>query len=146
MWRLIALALVAMLTTSCGESVVFEDLADGRCTSAQDKLIEKHISGQIDALAKKDWKLAYSFASTNFQEKVSVDEFIFIITAQYSMLIQNQGYEFNKCAITGGAIAQEVRIKGSNQVYGLTYQLSVTGSTLGIESAAFSEIEDPLNT
>jgi hypothetical protein len=62
------------------------------------------------------------------------------------MLIQNQGYEFNKCAITGGAIAQEVRIKGSNQVYGLTYQLSVTGSTLGIESAAFSEIEDPLNT
>jgi hypothetical protein len=135
MRRLIAGCLVALLTTGCSQKAAFENLADGPCTSAQAKLIDQHISGQIDALAKKDWKLAFSYASPDFQKNVGIDQFTLIIGTQYLMLVENQGYRFNKCAIAGKAIMQEVEVTSGTEIFNLTYSLSVSGSTLGVESA-----------
>jgi len=135
MRRLIAGCLVAMLATGCSQKAAFENLADGPCTSAQAKLIDQHISGQIDALAKKDWKLAFSYASPDFQKNVGIDQFTLIIGTQYLMLVDNQGYRFNKCAIAGKAILQEVEVTSGTEIFNLTYSLSVSGSTLGVESA-----------
>ena len=145
MRRLIALFVIAATLSGCVQKPAFEQIADGSCTSAQSKLIEKHISGQIDALAEKDWEAAYSFASKDFQAAVAIDQFTFIIGAQYAMLVENQGYQFDGCVIAGGAIKQEVSVKSGEQIFSLTYRLSVTNETLGVESAEVSKAESQPN-
>ncbi len=144
MRRALALFVIAVTLTGCTQKRAFEDLADGPCTSAQSKLIEEHISGQIDAFAKKDWEGAYSFASADFQAAVGVEEFAFIIGAQYAMLVENQGYKFDTCAIANSSIKQEVSVTSGDEVFNLTYRLSVDEAKLGVESAEVSKVDTPL--
>ena len=144
MRRAFALFVIAVTLTGCAQKPAFEELADGPCTSVQSRLIEEHISGQIDALAKKDWESAYSFASADFQTAVGVEEFTFIIGAQYAMLVENQGYEFESCTIANSAIKQEVSVTSGDEVFGLNYRLSVVEAKLGVESAEVSKVDTPL--
>ena len=146
MRRVVAGCLVALLTTGCSQKVAFEELADGPCSSAEEELASQHISGQIDALADQDWKLAYSFASDNFKGKVSLAQFTFIIASQYSILIENRGYTFDTCTLVDGGVVQEVSVTSGGQVNNLTYELSVTDSKLGIESAMIGDAEAGLST
>ena len=141
----IAISLFAALLTGCAQKPAFEELADGPCTGAQVELIDQHISAQIDALAKRDWKQAYSFASEDFQERVGVDQFIAIIESQYVMLINNQGYQFNQCDIAAGMIMQEVGVRSGDEVFNLTYRLSVTDNALGVESAELDKVNTQQN-
>jgi len=144
MRRTFALFVIAVTLTGCAQKPAFEELADGPCTGAQSKLIEEHISSQIDALAKKDWEAAYSFASADFQAAVGVEEFTFIIGAQYAMLVENQGYEFESCTIANSAIKQEVSVTSGDEVFGLNYRLSVVEAKLGVDSAEVSKVDTPL--
>jgi hypothetical protein len=144
MRRIFALFVIAVTLTGCAQKPAFEELADGPCTGAQSKLIEEHISGQIDALAKKDWEAACSFASADFQAAVGVEEFAFIIGAQYAMLVENQGYKFDSCAIANSSIKQEVSVTSGDEVFNLTYRLSVVEAKLGVESAEVSKVDTPL--
>jgi hypothetical protein len=96
-------------------------------------------------LADKDWELAHSFASENFQANVSVDDFILIIGTQYGMLIENKGYQFNECTVAGNTIKQEVSVLSGEQEFTLTYNLTVNESALGVESAIVSEFVSQLN-
>lgn len=144
--RIIAVCAAALLLVGCSQKAPFADLADGNCTGSQANLVNKHISGQIDALAEKDWELAYSFASDKFQANVSLDDFILIIGTQYGMLIENKGYEFNECNLAGGSITQEVDVTSDEQVFSLTYTLTVNDSVLGVESAVVSEFVSQINT
>jgi len=146
MKRGVAICVIALLLSGCSQKAAFENLADGPCTSAQAKLIDQHISGQIDALAKKDWKLAFSYASPDFQKNVGIDQFTLIIGTQYLMLVENQGYSFNKCAIAGKAIMQEVEVTSGTEIFNLTYSLSLSGSTLGVESAVERRSSTQLDT
>ena len=129
-----------LLLVGCAQKDPFEDLADGACTSALAGVVDNHISGQIDALAKNDWELARSFASDNFQSNVSLEDFTFIISEQYPMLIENKGYEFNECNVADSTITQEVDVTSGDQVFSITYSLTVNGSTLGVESAVITEV------
>ena len=140
MRRIIATCTAALLLAGCAQSDPFEDLADGACTSALAGVVNNHISGQIDALAENDWELARSFASENFQSNVSIDDFTFIIYEQYPMLIENKGYEFNECDVVDSTITQEVEVTSDEQVFSLTYSLTVNESTLGVESAIITKI------
>jgi hypothetical protein len=140
MQKIIAGCIAALLLVGCSQNAPLDDLADGKCTGALADLVTKHISGQIDALAQKDWELAHSFASDKFQANASVDDFTFIIGTQYPMLIENKGYLFNECAVSGGTITQEVSVTSGEQVFSLSYTLSVNGSTLGVESAAIRKV------
>ncbi len=146
MRRLIAAISIAVLLTGCAQKSPLENLADGPCTGAQVKLIDKHISGQINALAKKNWKLAYSFASPDFKAGVGITDFSYIIVAQYSMLIKNQGFRFNNCTIADSLITQEVSVTSGGQIYDLSYKLSVNESKLGIESAVINKAGTKLST
>jgi hypothetical protein len=146
MKRGFAICVIALLLSGCGKEAAFENLADGPCTSAQAKLVNQHISGQIDALAEKDWELAFSYASPDFQKNVGIEQFTFIIGTQYVMLIENQGYRFNKCAIAGKAIMQEVEVTSGKQISNLTYSLSLNGSSLGVESAVERRSSTQLDT
>jgi hypothetical protein len=140
MRRIIATCTAVLLLAGCAQSDPFEDLADGVCTSALARVVNNHISGQIDALAENDWELARSFASENFQLNVSIDDFTFIISEQYPMLIENTEYEFNECNVADSTITQEVDVTSGEQVFTLTYSLTVNGSTLGVESAVITKV------
>jgi hypothetical protein len=139
MQRLIAVFVVTLLLAGCSQQDPLVDLADGNCTVTVSELVDKHISGQIDALAEKDWELAYSFASESFQTNVSVDEFSLIIAAQYAMLIENEGYQFNECSVAGKTIKQDVNVLSGELGFSLTYTLTVNDSALGVESAVVGE-------
>jgi len=145
MQKIIALCAAGLLLVGCSQKAPLEDLADGDCTGAVVEVVNKHISGQIDALAEEDWELAHSFASENFQANVSVDDFILIIGTQYGMLIENKGYEFNECTVAGSTIKQEISVQSGEQEFSLTYTLTVNDSSLGVESAVVSEFVSQLN-
>ena len=127
--------------TTLEESSAFEELADGTCTGDEKQLVQEHISGQIAALTKEDWADAYSYAAPGFQETVGLDQFIFVITSQYQMLISNESVDYGACDITDKEIAQEVSVTSENESYKLIYSLSFISQKLGIESASvtFSE-------
>lgn len=145
MQRIIAACAVVLLLAGCAQRTPLEDLADGKCTGALADLVDKHISGQIDALADKDWELARSFASDDFQANASVDDFTFIIGTQYAMLIDNEGYQFNECNVADSTITQEVSVTSGEQVFSLRYTLSVNGSALGVESAVISKVASQID-
>jgi hypothetical protein len=144
MQKIIAACVSVLLLTGCSQKSALADLADGECTKSVVDLVNKHISGQIDALSEKDWELAHSFASENFQANVSVDEFTLIIGAQYAMLIENKGYEFNECIVSDNAIKQDVTVLSGEQEFSLTYTLTVIDSALGVESAVAGEISSQI--
>lgn len=136
---------MVVLLSGCAQKAIFETLTDGSCSKAQSQLIDKHISGQIDALSKGDWKLAYSFASEGFRAKVEIHQFIYVISTQYSMLVKHQSYQFDMCTIAGSKIMQDVTVKSGTQEFILTYTLSVKGLKLGIESAMTTSANNNLN-
>jgi hypothetical protein len=140
MQKIIAACASVLLLVGCSQESALANLADGNCTGAVADSVNKHISGQIDALADKDWDLAYSFASENFQSGVSIEDFTLIIDTQYPMLIENKGYEFSDCTVTDSSITQEVGVTSGEQVFSLTYSLSVNDSTLGVESAVITKV------
>jgi hypothetical protein len=130
-------------TSTVQESPAFQELVDGSCNTEEKRLVQEHISGQITALSKEDWENAYSYASPGFQETFGLDQFIFVITSQYQMLISNDGVEYGACDIVKKGITQEVSVTSENESYTLIYSLSVMSQKLGIESASvtFSEPE-----
>ena len=146
MKRLIALCVMVLLLSGCSQKAAFEELADGVCSSEQAQLVDAHISAQIDAMAQQDWKLAYSFASPGFRSGVDIDQFVFIINAQYGMLIENQGYAFNACTIADEKITQEVAISSNSEVFNLYYILSVEGDVLGVDSSSTNLSDNKLET
>ena len=145
MQKIIAVCVAALLLVGCSQNAPLENLVDGKCTGPLADLVNKHISGQIDALADKDWELAHSFASDKFQSDVSVDDFTLILNAQYPMLIENKGYQFNECAVAGSTVTQEVSVTSGEQVFSLRYTLTVNGSALGVESALISKVASQID-
>lgn len=145
MKKVIAICATSLFLAGCSQASPLADLADGSCTSALVDAVNSHISGQIDALAENDWELAHSFASDDFQSNVSVDDFTLIIGNQYSMLVENQGYQFTECTVAESRITQEVKVQSGEQEFSLTYTLSVNGSRLGVESAVVSESTTQIN-
>lgn len=145
MQKIVAVCVAALLIAGCAQRTPLEDLADGKCTGALAGLVDKHISGQIDALADKDWELARSFASDDFQANASIDDFTFIIGTQYAMLIDNEGYQFNECNVAARTITQEVSVTSGEQVFSLRYTLTVNGPTLGVESAIISKVASQID-
>mgnify|MGYP000061561513 FL=1 len=128
-------------TSTVEESSAFEELADGSCNSSESRLVEEHISGQITALSKEDWKSAYSFAAPGFQKTIGLDQFIFVITSQYQMLISNESVKYGACDIVNQEITQEVSVTSENESYKLIYSLLVMSQKLGIESASVTYSE-----
>jgi fructose-1,6-bisphosphatase/sedoheptulose 1,7-bisphosphatase-like protein len=130
---------MVLILSGCSQKAAFEELADGVCSSEQAQLVQAHISSQIDAMAKKDWELAYSFASPGFRSGVEIEQFIFIIGTQYAMLVENEGYEFSACTIASEKLVQEIAVTSNAAVTNLTYILSVQKEVLGVDSATTSQ-------
>jgi len=135
---------MVLLLSGCSQKAAFEELANGTCTNTQGQLVEAHLSAQIDAIAKEDWDSAYSFASESFRSLVKLDQFIFVIDAQYEMLMENQGYVFGGCTIANSQVIQQVEVKDKSGLTNLTYTLSVKELTLGVESVLVGSTDTQL--
>ena len=142
----ISTVVVALILSGCSQKAAFEEMVDGTCTNEQAQLVEEHISGQIDAIAKQEWESAYSFASPSFRMAVDINRFVSIISSEYGMLVENQGYEFNGCTITNNEITQEVGVTSESEPTNLTYMLSVKESVLGVDSAVVGKTDTQLAT
>ena len=123
-------------TSTVQESPAFEALADGSCNSEESRLVQEHVSGQITALSKEDWESAYSYAAPGFQEIIGLDQFIFVITSQYQMLISNESVKYGACDIANKEITQEVSVRSESELIYLSYSLSSNNGSLGIEAAS----------
>ena len=141
----IAPVLAMALLTACAQSSAFEPLADGPCTVNQEAAITKHLSEQIDAFAARDWELAYSYASANFRQVITLAEFTEIIQAQYGMLIENNGYSFGSCEISATNILRQVSVASDQGDFSLDYKLSFDNSKIGVESAVITLLSEGLS-
>ena len=140
------LVVSALLLSSCGNPNPLALLSDGKCSQSQQLLVKDHISGQIDAIADKNWQRAYTFAAKSFQERIDLDRFTGIISQQYVLLITNKGYTFDSCEIENEQLVQNITVVGLNDDFRMTYRLSVEDQKLGVVAAAVTEISEDIAT
>lgn len=114
----------------------FGELKDGPCTKSQLTLVSRHVTGQLNAIAKRDWKAAYSYAAASFQASISEAEFAMIIESSYELLITKKSFAFQECEILQGQILQGVLIQDDVQEVFYGYQLSYIDNRLGIVAAS----------
>ena len=135
-----------LLLPSCASVPALSNLMDGSCSQSQQLLVKEHISGQIDAIADKNWQRAYTFAAKSFQERIDLDRFTGIIFQQYVLLITNKGYTFDSCEIENEQLVQKITVVGLNDDFRMTYRLSVEDQKLGVVAAAVTEISEDIAT
>ncbi len=134
-------ALTISLSGCAGGNLAFEEIKDGLCNEKQEQLIEKHISGQINALSDQNWKKAYSFAAPSFQEVVSIQRFEEIIQNEYEMIINNDGFKFTACNIAENKFNQVVVLTSKGNEFKLLYRLTFESGRLGVEAATAATAE-----
>ena len=105
------------------------------CSAKQQSLIQSHITGQINALAKSDWEGAYSFAALSFQKAVPLDLFKETIKSQYVFLVFNDGFGFGSCKVTKSGFSQLVTVDYHGVKHILSYDLTLVDKRLGVVAA-----------
>jgi len=95
-------------------------------------MVKKHITKQISALAKSDWKRAYSYSAKSFQSSISVDQFKLIIESGYLFLTENGNLTFGDCRNSKNAFNQLLTVDSKGAKYELSYNLTLVGKRLGI--------------
>ena len=140
------LVVSALLLSSCGNPNPLALLPDGKCSQSQQLLVKEHISGQIDAIADKNWQRAYTFAAKSFQERIDLDRFTGIISQQYVLLITNKGYTFDSCEIVGEQLVQKITVSDVKDDFRMTYRLTFEEERLGVVAAAVTQVSEDLAT
>lgn len=136
-----ALVLV-MVIASSQSSVAVVQAKEIRCSKSQQIMVKQHISKQISALVKSDWKSAYSYAAKSFQDSIAEDQFRVIIESGYAFLIKNDTVTFGACKNSKTSFSQVVTIDAKGTKHRLTYGLTLVGKRLGI--MAVSETVTPI--
>jgi len=131
--RIIALILTSAIMLGCSPADAQATVSN--CSNGQKIASKNHITKQISALAKSDWKTAYSYAALSFQKSVSLDAFKEIITKQYFYLLSNSGFDFGACITSQNIFNQLVTIRYHGEKYVLSYYLTLVDKRLGIVAA-----------
>ena len=138
---LVAVGLLALLSGCASQNLAFEEIQDGLCSNEQSQLIEKHISGQINALSDQNWKKAYGYAAPSFREVVPIQRFEEIIQNEYEMIINNDGFKFTACSIAENKFNQVVVLTSKGDEFKLLYRLTFESGRLGVEAATAEAAE-----
>jgi Domain of unknown function (DUF4864) len=131
--KTIALILASVMTLCCSPAGAQAKVSD--CSKGQKSASKSHITKQINALAKSDWKLAYSYAANSFQSSVSLDAFKEIITQQYFYLLSNSGFDFGACITSDNSFNQIVMVRYHGEQHVLSYYLTLVNRRLGVVAA-----------
>ena len=131
--------LVILIALSSQSSITLAQAKENLCNQSQQSIVKKHITKQISALAKSDWKRAYSYSAKSFQGSISVDQFKLIIESGYLFLTENGNLTFGDCRNSKNAFNQLLTVDSKGAKYELSYNLTLVGKRLGI--VAVSEIK-----
>ena len=131
--------LVILIALSSQSSATSAQAKENLCNQSQQSLVKKHITKQISALGKSDWKRAYSYSAKSFQGSISVDQFKLIIESGYLFLTENGNLTFGNCRNSKNAFNQLLTVDSKGEKYELSYNLTLVGKRLGI--VAVSEIK-----
>jgi hypothetical protein len=133
--KYLALPLCLFLLTACSRQSESTQLELSECSGEEKDLVSGHISGQISALEKLDFDKAYTYASKDFQESFTLEQFESVISRQYQMLISNEEYSFTDCQSEKDYFIQDVIVQSLSGKTVLRYRLSLVDKRLGVESA-----------
>ena len=144
--RILTLIATLLLISGCASGDQEQTASIGPCNSDQKVVVSDHISSQIDAIEKLDFKKAYTYAAQSFQDSVSLAQFESVVTRQYQMLITNNGYSFTDCVAEAGYYIQSVRVKTNSGEIDLTYRLTLIDKRLGVVAVTVKPSSLDLNT
>ena len=144
--RILTLIATLLLISGCASGDQEETASIGPCNSDQKVVVSDHISSQIDAIEKLDFKKAYTYAAQSFQDSVSLAQFESVVTRQYQMLITNNGYSFTDCVAEAGYYIQTVNVATNSGEIDLTYRLTLIDKRLGVVAVTVKPSSLDLNT
>jgi len=144
--KVVAIFVALLLLSGCTSNGKEIKAELGPCSSDQKVVVSDHISGQISAIEKLDFKKAYTYAAKSFQESVSLAQFESVVTRQYQMLITNNGYNFTECLAEEGYVIQSVRVATNSGEIDLSYRLTLIDKRLGVVAVTIKPASLDLNT
>lgn len=123
---------IALLTVTSGctassddQAIIQGPLETGPCPEALVSALSEVVLGQAEALGKGDWETAYTFASPSFRSAIGVEDFQYIVTADYLMLLTFEDATFAQCDVVAenAALFQVVVSSGAFQPVTMVYQM-----------------------
>ena len=137
------LLLLSLLLSACSSEPAQQDESKSQSTQCSQEDISggaAWITGQLNAFGSAEPSAAYNFASEQFRQGVSLDEFASIISGQYSALLSLKGFEIGRCfALDEGYVFQVDLIDSQNKSFTMQYVLSKIDGQWGIDAATIVE-------
>ena len=137
------LLLLSLLLSACSSEPAQQDESDSQASQCSQEDISggaAWITGQLNAFGSAEPSAAYNFASEQFRQGVSLDEFASIISGQYSALLSLKGFEIGRCfALDEGYVFQVDLIDSQNKSFTMQYVLSKIDGQWGVDAATIVE-------
>ena len=137
------LLLLSLLLSACSSEPDQKDESDSQASQCSQEDISggaAWITGQLNAFGSAEPSAAYNFASEQFRQGVSLDEFASIISGQYSALLSLKGFEIGRCfALDEGYVFQVDLIDNQNKSFTMQYVLSKIDGQWGVDAATIVE-------
>ena len=137
------LLLLSLLLSACSSEPDQQDESDSQASQCSQEDISggaAWITGQLNAFGSAEPSAAYNFASEQFRQGVSLDEFASIISGQYSALLSLKGFEIGRCfALDEGYVFQVDLIDSQNKSFTMQYVLSKIDGQWGVDAATIVE-------
>ena len=137
------LLLLSLLLSACSSEPDQQDESDSQASQCSQEDISggaAWITGQLNAFGSAEPSAAYNFASEQFRQGVSLDEFASIISGQYSALLSLKGFEIGRCfALEEGYVFQVDLIDNQIKSFTMQYVLSKIDGQWGVDAATIVE-------
>ena len=137
------LLLLSLLLSACSSEPDQKDESDSQASQCSQEDISggaAWITGQLNAFGSAEPSAAYNFASEQFRQGVSLDEFASIISGQYSALLSLKSFEIGRCfALEEGYVFQVDLIDNQNKSFTMQYVLSKIDGQWGVDAATIVE-------
>ena len=137
------LLLLSLLLSACSSEPDQQDESDSQASQCSQEDISggaAWITGQLNAFGSAEPSAAYNFASEQFRQGVSLDEFASIISGQYSALLSLKGFEIGRCfALDEGYVFQVDLIDNQINSFTMQYVLSKIDGQWGVDAATIVE-------
>ena len=137
------LLLLSLLLSACSSEPDQQDESDSQASQCSQEDISggaAWITGQLNAFGSAEPSAAYNFASEQFRQGVSLDEFASIISGQYSALLSLKSFEIGRCfALEEGYVFQVDLIDSQNKSFTMQYVLSKIDGQWGVDAATIVE-------
>ena len=137
------LLLLSLLLSACSSEPAQQDESKSQSTQCSQEDISggaAWITGQLNAFGSAEPSAAYNFASEQFRQGVSLDEFASIISGQYSALLSLKSFEIGRCfALEEGYVFQVDLIDNQINSFTMQYVLSKIDGQWGVDAATIVE-------